>query len=647
VDGGLAFRVKELFRKHAGADARLQPHEVRILALSLAAQLGVQPSVFGDLERMFLRFDFSGDGVLDEEEGVRLIACMLHLHHDAQDGPALRARRFSAAAIPHKRLDQVYAVGRELGKGGQGVVYLARDRRNEKERVVKYYDKQSANAPTADIVEEFNLLTKLDHPKIARIYEVFQDFKNIYVVSEPYYGGDLLTCTDKAKEAGVRITEGWLAGILTQVCEGVTYLHGHKTMHCDLKEANVMVTQRGSWQAPSVVVIDFGLARSFAVGAMTAGTPGYMPAEVWETGLWTPKGDVFSLGVIFYRMFCMGHVSPFHLPGYTTDDIRDATLRGCPDLERFATRPAFKYLVGQMLRRDFHVRPAMAKLKGFQWWTQAPGRHGDVLPSGCEEALMKVAALRRKDDLYSALVGQLASSENLAQLHSFNDLFRQLDKDGDGEISEREAREGLRGKLAPEAVDRLVKALLGKSGKVAYTRFMGEMLALKHRDTNEVLWRLFCDADADGSGRLSRRELQDLLHKRAVVEALGSGTSAAELMHRMDFNGDGTVEFWEFKKALLGDSTGGASGSLTGGKAGGTGAGGPEVGPTCGRESGSLRIGGRVEYYSQSLGQWVQATVTQTGRAGAVTLDVKPGYWVSMSEQRQKVRASPAGVHKR
>ena len=59
-----------------------------------------------------------------------------------------------------------------------------------------------------------------------------------------------------------------------------------------------------------MVVIDFGLASGFNGAAMAGGTPGYMPPEVWTSGLWTPQGDTFAMGVTFYRMITFGR-QPF------------------------------------------------------------------------------------------------------------------------------------------------------------------------------------------------------------------------------------------------------------------------------------------------------------------------------------------------
>ncbi|CAE7296428.1 CPK1 [Symbiodinium sp. CCMP2456] len=263
-------KVKELFHQYSGADRKLQPHEVRSadaevhgLAFSLGAQLGIDPTAFGDIQVLFHRYDFSGDGELDESEALHLITHMLRVFRDglqrqqqqSQALPMQPVPDFSAESIPFKQLDQAFVLQKKLGQGGQGAVYLATDRSSKLKRVVKFYNKSCANAPVEDIVEEFNLLTSLDHPKIARLYEVFQDHVYIYVVSEPYFGGDLTTCAQKATERGVALNQSWLAGILKQICA------------TRLQERNV-------------VVIDFGLARDFRKGSSgVMGTPGYMPPE--------------------------------------------------------------------------------------------------------------------------------------------------------------------------------------------------------------------------------------------------------------------------------------------------------------------------------------------------------------------------------
>jgi len=106
------------------------------------------------------------------------------------------------SGIPFKAIESSYQLVREIGKGGQGLVWLANDNKTGQEKVVKFYDKGSANMPLDDIIDEFALLTRLDHPKIARTYEIFQDARTIYLVGEPYFGGDLTKAIAQAHENG-------------------------------------------------------------------------------------------------------------------------------------------------------------------------------------------------------------------------------------------------------------------------------------------------------------------------------------------------------------------------------------------------------------------------------------------------------------
>ena len=77
-------KVRELFAQYAGADRKLDPQELHGLAMSVGAQLGVDPTAFGDIRSLFHKFDFSGDGPLDEKETFHLIRHMLRVFRDVQ-----------------------------------------------------------------------------------------------------------------------------------------------------------------------------------------------------------------------------------------------------------------------------------------------------------------------------------------------------------------------------------------------------------------------------------------------------------------------------------------------------------------------------------------------------------------------------------
>merc|ERR1712232_1046223 len=140
---------------------------------------------------------------------------------------------------------------------------------------------------------------------------------------------------------------------MKQVLTGVSYLHSRTVMHCDLKEPNVMIAGKADWHAPQIVVIDFGLANKFATRSRPGGSPGYMPPEVWESGLWTPRGDVFSIGVMMYSMRTGLH--PFTEGCNTIDEVKERTQFYLPQMNEASAE--LRNLVTWMIDKDFTNRP--------------------------------------------------------------------------------------------------------------------------------------------------------------------------------------------------------------------------------------------------------------------------------------------------
>lgn len=615
-------KVHELFVQYAGADRKLDPPELRGLAVCVGQQLGVDPMAFGDVRTLFHRFDFSGDGHLDEKETLNLIQYMLRVHRDlqrkrsAQLAQRPHAPDFTAKSIPFKQVETVFDLQKKLGQGGQGAVYLAAERSTQQKRVVKFYDKTCANAPVEDIVEEFKLLTKLDHPKIARVYEVFQDHAYIYVVSEPYFGGDLTTCAQRASENGVALNQHWLAGILRQVCAGILYLHNNKCMHCDIKEPNVMISGDSDWHAPNVVVIDFGLARDFkkySTGVM--GTPGYMPPEVWMQGIWTIYGDVFSMGVMFYNLYCLHQRKAFE--GRTVQQLQAQACQLAVDWQPLSNCLSFQHLVQQMMQPSFKARPKVEQVMMHDWWREAGKEETSPISN---KAISELGKLRQTSDLHRALMTDMVGRENLTQLKELNDLFASMDVDHSGTVTEAEARQALKNKMPATEIERLVSTLMGDKGSLTYSRFMAEMIAAKKAENDEVLWRMFKELDVDNNNSLDANEIRAMLQKQKVREIMADRT-VTDVMDKMGLNRSGSVSFQDFKRALetvqnesqVQDSSSGSS---------------------------QLREGDKVQYFSSSYAMWMDTTIVALdSTTGAMQLQCKPGYWLPPEEQHKVRRA--------
>jgi len=141
---------------------------------------------------------------------------------------------------------------------------------------------------------------------------------------------------------------------------------------------------------------------------------------------------------------------------------------------------------------------------------------------------------------------------NLAELRELNAAFSATDADGDGVITVAEAEAALNGRVDPAELQQAVQRLVGPTGKISYTTFLGELLASKAADENRVLWREFDRLDLDNDGSLEKAEVAGLLESPALVEVVKRRGSGA-LMSLMDADGDGRICFEEFRAALSGD----------------------------------------------------------------------------------------------
>jgi serine/threonine-protein kinase len=190
----------------------------------------------------------------------------------------------------------------ELGRGGMGIVYQARQHSPRRLVALKVVLHGALAAPEdlARFRAEAEHVARLDHPHVVPVYEVGQ------VDGQPYFTMKHLEGTTLAR----RLADGPLpprqaAALLLPVARAIHYAHQHGIVHRDLKPSNILVDQEGQ---PHVT--DFGLAKrveqadSFTHPGAILGTPAYMAPEQAgaKRGKPGPAVDVYSLGAILYEM---------------------------------------------------------------------------------------------------------------------------------------------------------------------------------------------------------------------------------------------------------------------------------------------------------------------------------------------------------
>jgi predicted Ser/Thr protein kinase len=191
-----------------------------------------------------------------------------------------------------------YRIIGQLGRGSAGTVYKAVDETLNREVAIKILNPDLANT---DIMKRFRreatTLARLNHPEIATIYEVVRSDTDLLMVME-FVRGETL---DRLAERLAPMPPDRAAYLIDKVLAGLEHAHRSGIVHRDMKAANVMVTDVGG-----VKIMDFGIARVRGAEHMTdgcmLGTPAYMAPEQVMGQEVDGRADLYSVGVIFYRL---------------------------------------------------------------------------------------------------------------------------------------------------------------------------------------------------------------------------------------------------------------------------------------------------------------------------------------------------------
>lgn len=141
-------------------------------------------------------------------------------------------------------------------------------------------------------------MRQLDHPNIVRLFEVFQDDKRFYLVTELCTGGELFDEITKRSH----FSEADAALITKQVLSAVAYCHSKNICHRDLKPENILLDSKAADSSNSIKVIDFGASQKFDPSKkmnQIYGTAYYIAPEILKSD-YNEKCDVWSVGVILF-----------------------------------------------------------------------------------------------------------------------------------------------------------------------------------------------------------------------------------------------------------------------------------------------------------------------------------------------------------
>jgi len=217
----------------------------------------------------------------------------------------------------------------ELGRGGFGIVYKARDKALNRLVAIKVLHPNLVNDPTflGRFRQEAQIAARLDHPNLVPVHDFGEAEGHYYIVMGYMPGGSL---KDLIKHEGSLIPKRALE-IMGQIAAGLTYAHKKSVIHRDLKPGNILFDEEGTAR-----ISDMGFAKllqsdssmSMSTSGGLVGTPAYMAPEIWKGEASTAAVDVYSSACILVEMLTgkplfdgdstpvviLKHLQPVNLP---------------------------------------------------------------------------------------------------------------------------------------------------------------------------------------------------------------------------------------------------------------------------------------------------------------------------------------------
>ena len=191
-----------------------------------------------------------------------------------------------------------FEIVRELGRGAQSVVYLARDPHLQREVAIKtLHFSRPDPQKNQQLLSEARMVSQLSHPNIVPIFEAGEEKGDLYLVFEYVPGLNLA----EYLRANGRLTPVKAISILIPVLDAIAHAHAAGIIHRDLKPHNVLLDS-----ANMPRVMDFGIAARVESqggdGEAFMGTPAYMAPEYIERRECSEATDVFAAGLLFYEL---------------------------------------------------------------------------------------------------------------------------------------------------------------------------------------------------------------------------------------------------------------------------------------------------------------------------------------------------------
>jgi len=391
---------------------------------------------------------------------------------------------------------------------------------------------------------ETKLLHGLNHPNIVVFVEGFETKKDWCVVTGMCEGGELF---DRIVDPKNHMTEGDVKRIIQQMLDAIHHIHNKNIVHRDLKPEN-FIFQTKAKDSP-IVLIDFGTAMKVEDDGKYkdfAGTPFYLAPESassrpYRTGKMLKSSDIWAIGVITF--ICLTGSPPFY--GDTNKKICKAICNNDVTWPKKAKglSDAVKEFVYKTLRKRWKKRMTLDDAMQSSW-ILGEGQNTKIT----RDALRSLRQFNYQSKLKKAVAGILSVNMGDGPQMRVKEHFKNLDRDGDNKLDKTEiialfSKVGYGEDTATMEADRILSEADEDGDGVISLKEFEVVWQRKLLSVNDAYIKaVFGVLDGDRDGCIDANELAGILKK--------SKEEVAEIIKEADTNGDGKIQFKEFKDAM-------------------------------------------------------------------------------------------------
>ena len=453
---------------------------------------------------------------------------------------------------PYKK----YKIIEKTGDGAYGSVYSAINIiTGAKIAMKKILKIQENKVDDMEIKNEIDILKKLDHPNIVKIYEFYNSDSNYFIITEYCKFGELYSKLNR------NYSERQLCVLFYQVFSGLCYLHENNIIHRDIKLENIMISDiekdiKTKEEYFWIKIIDFGTAKIFEKNKKEKtiiGSSYYIAPEVLKKK-YNEKCDTWSIGVVLFMLIT--GIAPFD--GENDAEIIKSITKGKYDKKNKKLIKCSKYvqdLLSKLLEVDIEKRLSSYDALNHPWFEHYYGRslysnfEIDDIQIYIDNLINYKFQSKFQQLVLAFLVHNIPYNEEIKLILK---LFRYFNISGNCKLTKDELLNGLYKFAEKEIINNCINELFilldgDNNGYIEYEEFLRACVDKKTILSDENLIYAFKFLDKEKSGFVSIKSIMRAFKKsNKTVEEIFKNS-----IKEVDRDNDGKINFEEFKELML------------------------------------------------------------------------------------------------